>query len=208
VNVVRARLVPDEARSELAASGTVICRGLVEPTWLREAAGDAALVAKLANPIIGGAGLVSWDLFPASSLIRALYESAELLDFASAVYDRPMYRYNDPQAGLNLSVMNDGDRVPWHYDGSDFVISLCLQPADAGGGLCTRGKVLRVGAGDAVLLEGRRKLHGVTTVRGSTPRLAALFAFHRRPVARSPLLVRLARYGLLSLTRYQQGSPP
>jgi hypothetical protein len=209
VSALRVRDVADEARSELTASGATVCRGLVNPSWLSEALVDAISLFRIANTTSGGVSFVSLDLFPAESPIRQLYESDELLAFASAACDRPMYRYADPQGGLNLSIMGPGAKTPWHLDHSDFVISLCLQPAVTGGALCVRSKTIEgVKAGDAVLLAGRRTLHGVTDVGGINLRVAALFAFHRRPHVRSPLLVRLVRYGLSSVTRYQQGSPP
>ena len=34
---------------------------------------------------------------------------------------------------LNLAVMTDGDQLQWHFDRTDFVVSLAIQDADVGG---------------------------------------------------------------------------
>ncbi len=50
------------------------------------------------------------------------------------VLDRgPIYRYADPFGALNLAVMAEGDELQWHFDQTDFVVSLAVQAADAGG---------------------------------------------------------------------------
>ncbi len=36
-------------------------------------------------------------------------------------------------ARSNLAVMGDGDELQWHFDQTDFVVSLALQDADEGG---------------------------------------------------------------------------
>jgi hypothetical protein len=139
-----------QVKYELGATGAATCPGLVDPAWLSEALVDAMSLSRKVNAAPGGVGFVSLDLFPPESPIRRLYESPELLAFASAVCDRPMHRYADPQGSLNLSVMGPGSKTPWHLDHSDFVISLCLQPAQAGGALRTLAKTFEdVKAGDA-----------------------------------------------------------
>ena len=45
---------------------------------------------------------------------------------------RPLYRYADPIGALNLAVMVDGDELGWHYDQTDFVVSLAVQSSSAG----------------------------------------------------------------------------
>ncbi len=44
-----------------------------------------------------------------------------------------IYPYADPLGALNLAVMGDGDELQWHFDQTDFVVSLALQDADDGG---------------------------------------------------------------------------
>ena len=44
-----------------------------------------------------------------------------------------IYPYADPLGALNLAVMTDGDQLQWHFDQTDFVVSLAIQDADVGG---------------------------------------------------------------------------
>ena len=49
------------------------------------------------------------------------------------VLDRgTLHRYADPCGALNLAVMGDGDELQWHFDQTDFVVSLAIQPAERG----------------------------------------------------------------------------
>ena len=55
-------------------------------------------------------------------------------ELIEAVLDRgPIYRYADPFGALNLAVMGEGDQLQWHFDQTDFVVSLAIQSAEAGG---------------------------------------------------------------------------
>ncbi len=79
-------------------------------------------------------GVVAYDQFPATSPVRRLYEWRPVIDFVSSVLERaPLYQYADPMGALNLAVMGDGDELQWHYDQTDFVVSLALRDADVGG---------------------------------------------------------------------------
>src|SRR4029077_8439358 len=79
-----------------------------------------------------GAG--AYDLFPPDSPIRRVYEWDELLRFVAAILGLDeIHPYADPLGALNLAVMGDGDELQWHFDQTDFVVSLALQDADEGG---------------------------------------------------------------------------
>ena len=79
-------------------------------------------------------GAVAYDLFPAESPMRRLYEWPELTRFVAAILGLDeIYPYADPLGALNLAVMTDGDQLQWHFDQTDFVVSLAVQDADAGG---------------------------------------------------------------------------
>ena len=55
-------------------------------------------------------------------------------DLIEAVLDRgPIYRYADPFGALNLAVMGEGEQLQWHFDQTDFVVSLAIQSAEVGG---------------------------------------------------------------------------
>jgi hypothetical protein len=165
---------------------------------------------------------VAHDCFDAdTSGLRALFESDELLGFISAVLGRsPLFRYADPLGAMNLAVMTEGDQLGWHFDQTDFVVSLALQSSDRGGEFESVQQlrsddeehydtVARVLAGSApelvstvpmtpgtlMLFEGRRSLHRVTPVVGSTPRHVALFGYDTKPGTQSSPLLRMIRYG-------------
>jgi len=163
-------------------------------------------------------GAVAYDQFPASSPIRALYEWEPLRAFVAAVLSCDVHRYDDPLGALNLAVMTDGDVLGWHFDQTDFVVSLALRSADAGGefevvpGTRTiddesyarvasvldgveAPEVLPNVAGTLLVFAGRWSLHQVSTIRGATSRLMVLFGFDSKPGTRSTTTLQQSRYG-------------
>ncbi len=165
-------------------------------------------------------GVVAYDQFPATSPVRRLYEWRPVIDFVSAVLERaPLYQYADPMGALNLAVMGDGDELQWHYDQTDFVVSLALRDADVGGDFEVAPKlrsasdenyagVSRVLAGDSdavtrlpmtpgtlLIFAGRHSLHRVSPIAGATERLVALLGYDTRPDTRSTPHLQRKRYG-------------
>ncbi len=164
---------------------------------------------------------LGYDQLPAGSLVRDLFEWDDLLVFLGEVLGRaPLYRYADPIGALNVAVMSEGDELGWHYDQTDFVVSLAIQSSEAGGDFENVAHlrsddderyddVARILAGEArdrvvvepmtpgtlMLFEGRRSLHRVTPVRGSRPRYVALLGYDTKPDTHSSDLLRLVRYG-------------
>ncbi|HEX5613880.1 MAG TPA: hypothetical protein VFZ83_01880 [Acidimicrobiia bacterium] len=166
-------------------------------------------------------GVLAYDLVPADSPARALYEWDGLLDLLADVLERrPLYRMADPLGALNLTIMRDGHVQGWHYDSTDFVVSLSVASSERGGEFeCARDirddqnehydEVARVLAGTAddlvevypmtpgtmMVFAGRRSLHRVAPVRGNAPRIVALFGYDTTPGANSSDLLKLVRYG-------------
>jgi hypothetical protein len=169
---------------------------------------------------------VAYDRFdPDSSPLRALFEWDALLEFVGRMLGRaPLHRYADPLGAMNLAVMVDGDELGWHYDQTDFVVSLAIQSSDAGGdfenvqrlrwtpdgGIDERyDEVAALLAGDdgerittvpmtpgtLMLFEGRWSLHRVTPIRGTVPRYVGLFGYDTAPGTMSSELLKLVRYG-------------
>ena len=163
--------------------------------------------------------VVAYDQFGADSPIRALYEWDPFVAFLAAVLDRPVHRYADPLGALNLAVMRDGDELQWHYDQTDFVVSLALQASEAGGtfdvvprlradgderydevGAAIDGThpgtvTLPMRPGTLLLFAGRHSLHRVSPLGGPTPRLVVLMGYDAAPGTRSSEVLQLARYG-------------
>ncbi|MCU1430187.1 MAG: 2OG-Fe(II) oxygenase superfamily, partial [Actinomycetia bacterium] len=165
--------------------------------------------------------ILAYDLVSSTSPARVLYEWDGLKDFLAEVLDRdPLYRMADPLGALNLTAMDDGHIQGWHYDSTDFVVSLAVQASDAGGEFeCARmirdtddehyDDVAQVLAGNGegrvevypmtpgtlMVFMGRHSLHRVAPVRGERPRVVALFAYDTTPDASSSDLLKLVRYG-------------
>ena len=167
---------------------------------------------------------VAYDLFPPDSLLRSLYESDELLDLVRRMLGREaLYRYADPLGALNVAVMRDGDELGWHFDMTDFVVSIALQSSDEGGDFESATRVrsatdeyyaavadvlaerhdpssvssVPMRPGTLMLFEGRYSMHRVTPIRGHVPRYVALLAYDTKPDTDSSELLKLVRYGRL-----------
>jgi hypothetical protein len=163
---------------------------------------------------------VPYDLMPRSSLLRRLYEWGPLADLVSAVLGRgPLYRYSDPFGALNLAVMGDGDELQWHFDQTDFVVSLAIQTAVVGGDFevapLVRSKddecydavagvlngdpaavqTIAMHPGTLLVFEGRNSLHRVSPISGGRLRHVGLLAYDTRPGTTGSELLRMSRYG-------------
>jgi hypothetical protein len=162
---------------------------------------------------------VAYDRFPEGSVLRTLYESDALLAFLTRALGFDVFRYDDPLGGLNLAAMYDGDRLAWHYDQTDFVVSLAVQESQSGGdfecvprtrsadeeryddvaailaGDESRVVTIPMTPGTLMLFEGRHTLHRVSDIVGSRPRYVGLFGYDRKPGTCSSELLRAIRYG-------------
>ena len=139
-----------------------------------------------------------------------------------AILDRgTVHRYADPFGALNLAVMGEGDELQWHFDQTDFVVSLAIQTADGRWPLRgpTPGSARRederydeVAAapwpgsrddvvtmpmvpGTLLVFEGRHSLHRVSPVGSGLPRHVGLLAYDTRPGTVGSDLLRQDRYG-------------
>jgi hypothetical protein len=168
-------------------------------------------------------GVIAYDMFPPDSPLRRLYEWEPFMRFIEAVLQRgTLFRYADPLGALNLASMVDGDELQWHFDQTDFVVSLAIRDADEGGDFeCAprirsaaderypavqrvlqgaRDQVVRLPMtpGTLLIFEGRYSLHRVSAIHGPTSRLVGLLAYDTKPGTCSTELLRLARYGRVS----------
>jgi hypothetical protein len=170
---------------------------------------------------LGAVDAVAWDLFDADSPIRWLYESDLLAEFIGEILDRgPIYRYADPLGGLNLASMRSGDELQWHFDQTDFVVSLAIRDAEEGGDFEVAPRIrsvddehydkvgdvlfrgdrsgvltLPMRPGTLLVFEGRHSLHRVSPIVGDTTRLVALFGYDSKPGTMSSDLLKMIRYG-------------
>lgn len=247
-----AAVVADRHAEEMAATGVSIlpgflldsalpalvseCEALAERAYLQDVQGTPYLELPDAAAWPPGHPRLTWarsavhtvayDRFdPTTSGLRALFEWDALLAFVARILGRsPLHRYADPLGAMNLAVMRAGDTLGWHFDQTDFVVSLAIQPSEEGGafesvqrlrwlpggGIDERyDTVARVLAGDApelvttvpmtagtlMLFEGRWSLHRVTPVEGTTTRHVALFGYDTERGTMSSDLLKAIRYG-------------
>jgi hypothetical protein len=136
--------------------------------------------------------------------------------------EKELFRYADPFGALNLAVMRDGHELGWHFDQTDFVVSIALQPSTEGGHFenvprirsanndnadtvadirsGNRNDLVRVEPmtpGTLMVFNGRWSYHRVSQVRGSIPRHVALLAYDTKPGTDSNIELKLGRYGRL-----------
>jgi hypothetical protein len=246
ITAPEARAVIDDARRSLATRGVAIFPGFVRADALASiAAGTLAIKDRAHHEDVWGTPyldlpdesfpeghprrtsvhsrtwVIAYDLVPDTSPARLLYESDAMTAFLAEVLERsPLYRMADPLGALNLTVMDDSHIQGWHYDSTDFVVSLAVQASATGGEFeCARSirsdddehydDVARVLAGDAddlvevypmkegtlMVFIGRHSLHRVAPVRGDRSRVVALFGYDTTPNANSSDLLKLVRYG-------------
>lgn len=149
---------------------------------------------------------IAYDLIPEDAPVRRLYESDDLTRFIAAVLGKPMlYRSADPLDALQVTRMGEGDELGWHFDGSEFSITIMYQPSQEGGefiyhpglrsaddenydgvqrvlqGDETGQAVLPGAPGTLAFFHGHNALHHVTPVKGATPRINTVLTYGERP---------------------------
>ena len=239
------RATVEQARGQMQERGAAELEGFVSPAGVRALVDDAEGLAPRAH-LSGGQGTaylefpdfslpedhprlhfadyrvraVAYDLTPLSSPLRLLYEWDPMKDLIEAVLDRgPIFRYADPFGALNLAVMGEGDRLQWHFDQTDFVVSLAIQSAESGGdfevvprirnahderyddvsavlaGDRSPVETLPMRPGTLLVFEGRHSLHRVSPVAGRRWRHVGLLAYDTKPGTMGSDLLRADRYG-------------
>ncbi len=235
----------EHARAGLAERGACELPGFLRPGATARMAREARAIAPLAHHHRGaatpyleipdpawpedhprrrfhpyGLGAVAWDLIPPDHALHRLYLWEPLMDFVAAVLGEPrLFRYADPLGACNVAVMGEGDELEWHFDQTDFVVSIALQDAEEGGDFLYAPLLRRAGderyddvvrvldgdpspvrripmdPGALLLFAGRHSLHRVTPCHGATPRLVALLSYDTKPGTCGSELLQQARYG-------------
>jgi hypothetical protein len=239
------RAVVADAQRQLKASGAAEIPGFLSPAGVAALVRDADALASRAHPS-GGQGTaylefpdfslpedhprlhfadyrvraVAYDITPYGSPLRRLYEWDPVTALIEAVLRRgPIYRYADPFGALNLAVMGAGDQLQWHFDQTDFVVSLAIQSAESGGdfevvprirsaedehyddvaavlaGDRTRVERLPMRPGTLLVFEGRYSLHRVSPIAGPRWRHVGLLAYDTKAGTMGSDLLRADRYG-------------
>jgi hypothetical protein len=163
---------------------------------------------------------VAYDLFPGPSPLRRLYQSETVLRFIEDILERgTLHRYADPLGALNLASMGHGDELQWHFDQTDFVVSVAIRDADVGGDFEVAPRIrsgdderydqvkqvldgdrsdvvtLPMVPGTLLIFEGRYSLHRVSPIEGPTTRLVGLLGYDTAAGTMSSDLLKQVRYG-------------
>jgi len=150
-------------------------------------------------------GSVAYDHLPPRGLLKQLYLWDPLMNFIGAVLGKkPFFRFADPLGACSINVFVDGGQHGWHFDESEFTITLMLQRPDEGGlfeyvpgirGLDNEKEIvggvlegkrdgvmqLSFTPGTLLIFGGRQTIHRVTRVSGTTPRLVPVLCYAEKP---------------------------
>ena len=164
-------------------------------------------------------GSVPYDKIPADSLLNALYQWNPLKAFIGYVLGKSsLFRFADPFGACSVNVFVDGGVHGWHFDESEYTVTLMLQAPDFGGEFeyvpLIRGKEnerqvvksvldgeqenvvkLPFNPGTLLVFGGRQTLHRVTKISGNTPRLVPVLCFSEEPEAQNSESVRKLFWG-------------
>ena len=164
-------------------------------------------------------GSVAYDLLGEHSQLRQLYLWDPLKDFIGAVLGKhSFYRFADPLGACSINVFVDGGEHGWHFDESEFTVTLMLQAPISGGAFeyipQIRGRddeheiVARILAGvrsgvvelpftpgTLLIFGGRQTLHRVTRVSGERPRLVPVLCYSEQPDLQNSVSVRQLFWG-------------
>ena len=164
-------------------------------------------------------GSVAYDLIPVDSVLKNVYLWDPLKDFIGGVLGKKtFYRFADPFGACSINVFVDGGEHGWHFDESEFTVTLMLQSPDSGGSFeyvpKIRGleneqeiveKVLdgqRDGVitlpftpGTLLIFGGNQTIHRVTQVSGEVSRLVPVLCFSENPDAQNSESVRELFWG-------------
>jgi hypothetical protein len=148
---------------------------------------------------------IAFDYIPEDAPMRRLYASDDLTRFIADVLQKPvLYRSADPLDALQVTTMGHGDELGWHFDRSEFSITVMYQEPEAGGEFYyypslrsdddqnyegvqralegdTTGQLLLSSApGTLAFFHGHNAMHHVTPVKGGTPRINSVLTYGER----------------------------
>lgn len=150
-------------------------------------------------------GSVPYDRIGADKKLIKLYHWEPLKEFIGYVLGKEsFYRFADPLGACSINVFVDGGEHGWHFDESEFTVTLMLQSPKRGGafeyvpmirGLANEKEIVanvldgeRKGvvelpftAGTLLIFGGNQTIHRVTRVEGERPRLVPVLCFAEKP---------------------------
>ncbi len=150
-------------------------------------------------------GSVAYDYIPEGSHLKQLYQWDPLKDFIGHVLGKsPFYRFADPFGACSINVFVEGGEHGWHFDESEYTVTLMLQAPETGGAFeyvpQIRGREdekeivgavldgnrdgvveLPFTAGTLLIFGGNQTIHRVTRVSGKRPRLVPVLCYAEDP---------------------------
>jgi hypothetical protein len=163
---------------------------------------------------------VAYDQIPAGAPIRRLYESDDLTGFIAAVLGKDvLYRSADPLDALEIAIFDPGDELGWHFDNSEFSVTVMYQQAEAGGhfeyrpwlrterqenypavqqvlqGVSDGVVRLPSSPGTLAVFRGQHALHRVTPVTRPHPRINSVLTYGEHPGMKLTELTQRLFYG-------------
>ena len=74
------------------------------------------------------------DLIPNNSILQTIYNSKIIKSFFMDLLNKKdLYPYLDPLSSININYYDEGDSLGWHFDNSDFTITLLIKNCNKGG---------------------------------------------------------------------------
>jgi len=74
------------------------------------------------------------DLIPDNSILQKIYDSKIIRSFFKDLLNKnELYPYSDPLSSININYYDKGDALGWHFDNSDFTITLLVKNCEKGG---------------------------------------------------------------------------
>ena len=164
-------------------------------------------------------GSVGYDRIGDDTYLRRLYLWDPLMDFIGSVLGKSVfYRFADPLGACSINVFVDGGEHGWHFDESEFTVTLMLQAPESGGafeyvpkirGLANEKEIvagvldgdrdgvveLPFTAGTLLIFGGQQTIHRVTRVHGSRARLVPVLCYSERPDLTNSDSVRMLFWG-------------
>ena len=174
--------------------------------------------------VVSSKGCICDDDVPADSPLRAIYDSEEFREFVMGVTgDTSLHPYADPLSSINVHYAERGQELGWHFDNSEFAITLLIAKPSAGShfeyvpGLRDSAagtvdeesiealldgrlqpKRLEIEPGTLVLFRGRDAIHRVTPNESVDTRVLAVLAYNAEPGVALSEAARQTFYGRLS----------
>ena len=200
--------IKDEALTRLAAEAESIkenayfCKSSHNAYLGDGEEGTLAATTQMEETYVGS---VPYDRIREDALLNQLYIWDPLKDFIGFVLGKSsFYRFADPFGACSINVFVDGGEHGWHFDESEYTVTLMLQKPDEGGsfeyvprirGLADEETIvesvlsgerervvdLPFTAGTLLIFGGQQTLHRVTRVCGQRARLVPVLCYSEAP---------------------------